>query len=133
MTTPPSTLRDVPGSEALVAWFGRVPRFHDAELLELTFHPNGVGRFRIHAWNMTDEVDAKGYYVLDKHAVVTLALVGVSVIDCTDFDMMPGIIFDLEITKAEEQFRIEWAASYGVSGSVVAKKVKITVEPGKPE
>src|SRR3954470_22472310 len=29
--------------EALVEWFGRVPRFHDAELLEITFSGKGAG------------------------------------------------------------------------------------------
>jgi hypothetical protein len=55
-----------------------VPRFHDAELFEITFFGKGAGRLCIHAWNMTDKVDAQGYFVLDKHAVVTLALEGVS-------------------------------------------------------
>lgn len=125
-------LHDIPGGEALVEWFGRVPCFHDAELLEVTFSSKGAGLLRIHAWNMTDEVDAKGYFVLDKHAMVTLALDGVSAINCADFDMVPGIIFDLEITKVDEQFRIEWSSSYGVAGFVTARHMVINLEPGKP-
>lgn len=134
MTQPTtSTLHGIPGVEALVEWFGRMPRFHDAELLEISFSSKGAGVLRVHAWNMTDEVDAQGYFVLDRHVVVTLALDGVSTIDCADFHMVPGIIFDLEITKVDEHFRIEWSASYGVTGSVTAKQVQITLEPGKPE
>ena len=30
-----SVLQDIPGGKALFDWFGRVPRFHDAELLEI--------------------------------------------------------------------------------------------------
>ena len=33
-----SALHDIPGGEALFDWFGRVPRFHDAKLLEITFY-----------------------------------------------------------------------------------------------
>ena len=124
-----SILHDIPGGEALFAWFGRVPHFHDAELLEIGFSGKGAGKLRIHAWNMTDEVDARGYFILDKHVMVTLALEGVSAIDCTDFDMIPGIISDLEITKSGEHFRIEWDASYGITGSITAKQVRITLEP----
>ncbi|HVJ54009.1 MAG TPA: hypothetical protein VM689_16185 [Aliidongia sp.] len=131
MKTPTSIMQDIPGGEALLSWFGRVPRFHDAELLEVSFFGKGAGLLRIHGWNMTDEVDTQGYFVLDKHAVVTLALEGVSAINCTDFDMVPGIIFDLEITKTSGLFRIEWSASYGVTGSVAAKQMQITLEPGK--
>lgn len=117
----------------LVEWFGHAPRFHDAELLEISFTSKGEGLLRIHAWNMTDAVDAKGYFVLDKDAVVTLALQEVSQISCTDFDMVPGIIFDLLITKVDEHFRIEWSASYGVAGFINAKQMWITLAPGKPD
>jgi hypothetical protein len=128
-----SILHDIPGGEALLDWFGRVPHFHDAELLEISFFGRGAGLLRIHSWIITDKVDAQGYLVLDKHAVVTLALDGVSTINCTDFDMVPGIIYGLEINKADEHFRIEWSASYGVDGSVTAKQVRITLEPGRPQ
>jgi hypothetical protein len=125
-------LHDIPGGEALFDWFGRVPRFHDAKLLEIIFSGKGSGLLRIHAWNMTNKVDARGHFVLDKHVVVTLALEGVSVISCTSFDMVPAIIFDLEITSLDQGFRLEWSASYGVSGSISAKEVRITLEPGEP-
>jgi hypothetical protein len=127
-----SALHDIPGGEALLGWFGCVPRFHDAKLREITFSGKGSGQLRIHAWNMTNKVDARGYFVLDKHVVVTLALEGVSAISCTNFDMVPAIIFDLEITSLDQGFRLEWSASYGVSGSISAKEVRITLEPGEP-
>lgn len=126
-------LHDIPGGDALIEWFGRTPRFHDAELLEISFTGKGEGLLRIHAWNMTDAVDVNGYFVLDKHAVVTLALLGVHQINCTDFDMVPGIIFDLLITKLDEHFRIEWSASYGVAGFIIARQVRVTLTPGKPD
>jgi hypothetical protein len=125
-------LHDIPGGEALFDWFGRVPRFHDAELLEITFSGKGSGLLRIHAWNTTNKVNARGYFVLDKHVVVTLALEAVSAIDCTNFDMVPAIILDLEITRIDQGFRLEWSASYGASGSISAKEVRITLEPGEP-
>ncbi|RUM17490.1 hypothetical protein EFQ99_34175 [Rhizobium vallis] len=127
-----SILNDIPGGKPLLEWFGRVPRFHDAYLLEITFS-NGAGLLRIHAWNMTNEVDAKGYFILDKHAIVTLTLEGVSAINCIDFDMVPGIIYGLEITKADEHFRVEWDSSYGVDGFVTAKDIRIDLVPGKPD
>lgn len=132
MTPPKSLLHDIPGGEALVEWFGRAPRFHDAELLEITFSSKGAGLLRIHTWNMTNEVDAKGYFVLDKHVMVTLVLEGVSAINLADFDMAPGIIFDLEITKVDQHFRVEWSASYGVDGFITAKHLQISLAPGKP-
>jgi hypothetical protein len=127
-----SALHDIPGGEALFDWFGRVPRFHDAKLLEITFSGKGSGLLRIHAWNMTNKVDAKGYFVLDKHVVITFALGAVSAINCTNFDIVPAVIFDLEITRLDQGFRLAWSASYGVTGSISAKQVRITLEPDKP-
>jgi len=132
MMTAESTLRDIPGGDALVEWFGRVPSFHDAELLEIVLSNEGVGRLRIYAWNMTSDVDAEGYFILDKHAIVILDLDGVGTVNCTDFDMMPGIIGNLEISKADERYRIEWDASYGVAGFITAKGVRISFVPEGP-
>lgn len=127
-----SILHDIPGGKPLLEWFGRVPRFHDAKLLEITFS-NGAGLLRIHVWNMTNELDARGYFVLDKHAVVTLTLEGVSAINCIDFDMVPGIIHDLEIAKVDEHFRVGWDSSCGVAGFVTAKHIRINLVSGKPD
>ena len=133
MTLTKSTLHDIPGGESLVEWFGRVPRFHDAELLEITFSSKGGGLLRMLAWNVTDEVDAKGYFILNKHATVTFELEGVSAINCVDFDMAPGIILDLEIAIIGENFRVEWSSSYGVAGFIVARQMRISLAPGKPD
>ncbi|MDE1993821.1 MAG: hypothetical protein KGI75_15060 [Rhizobiaceae bacterium] len=67
-----SVLHEIPGGDAVVGWFGRTPRFHDAKLLEINFLNRATGLLRIHAWNMTSEVDADGYFILEKHAVVSL-------------------------------------------------------------
>ena len=131
MTRSTSILHEVAGGKALIEWFGRVPRFHDAKLLEITFVQRGTAMLRIHGWRMTDEGGAQGYFVLDKRTVVTFALDGSNAIECADFDRVPGIIFDLEVTKIDEHFRLEWSASYGVTGSRTAKRVRVTLEPGK--
>jgi len=82
---------------------------------------------------MTNEGNANGYFVLDKHAVVTLALEGVSAVNCADFDMVPGVILDLKITKVDGHLRVEWSASYGVNGFVTARHASISLIPGKPD
>jgi hypothetical protein len=64
----------IPGGLDLVAWFGRVPSFHDAEIVSLSLHRRAPSMLNIHAWNMTKEVDDHGYFVLDRHAVVTFIL-----------------------------------------------------------
>ena len=105
--TPETILRGIPGGEALLGWFGRVPRFHDANLLELNLSSKGPSSLRIHTWEMTTETDAQGYFVLDKHIVVIISLDEVTYVALNDFHQ-PGIIFALENTKAEEDYQITW-------------------------
>jgi hypothetical protein len=133
MNTPASVLHDISGGDALIEWFGRIPYFHDGELREITFSNKGVGLLRIYTWNMTDELNAEGYFVLEKHATVTIALEGVREINCSDFDMVPGIIGFLWITKPDDNYRIEWDASYGVTGVIIAQQLSIDLVPGKPK
>ena len=131
MTGEPTVLHDIPGGRALFDWFGRVPRFHDAELLEITLASNGPSTLRIHTWEMTDEVDAQGYFVLDKHVVVTVTLDQVTHVSLTDFNL-PGIIADLKITRVEEAYQFTWEGSYGVEGALRAKQVSFDLQAGKP-
>ncbi len=121
----------IPGGLALVEWFGRVPRFHDANLLEITLASRGPSVLRIHTWETTNKVDDRGYYILDKHVIVTITLNSVTDIALVDFDL-PGIIFDFEVTSREGAYEIEWSGSYGVNGRLRAKRMHIDLQPGKP-
>jgi hypothetical protein len=126
-----TALQNVTGLDSLVRWFGRVPRFHDAKLLNIALHNNEPSTLRIHAFQMTDKVDEQGHFVLEKHAVVTLSLKEVTSISLTDFGL-PGIIHDLQITEASDGAQITWNSSYGVEGTLRAKRISISLQPGKP-
>ena len=70
-------------SEKLANIFGYWPSFHDAEVLDLHLwrghidRENKVYKFpvltlKIHAWELTSEVDSNGYFVLRHHTLVML-------------------------------------------------------------
>jgi len=46
---------------------------------------------------------------------------------------LPGIVFQLEITKSGDEFDVSWDGSYGVSGALRAKQVSIASRPGVRE
>ncbi len=129
---PEDILHSIPGGAALFDWFGHVPRFHDAELLDLVLSSKGASTLRVHTWQMTNQTDAQGYYVLDKHVVVTITLQRMTHVALDDFDLLPGIIYGFEITMAEGGYQLTWDASYGVSGLLRAKQVRLDLAPGKP-
>jgi hypothetical protein len=127
-----TTYDSIPGGRELINWFGRVPRFHDAELLEISLASKGPSTLRLHTWQSTDKLDDRGYYISDKHIVVTIGLEAVSYVALNNFNL-PGIIFDLEIAKAPNLYELSWAGSYGVSGTLRAERMRFDLRPGKPE
>jgi hypothetical protein len=64
----------VSGGADLVRWFGRVPSFHDAEILSLDLRRIGQSFLRLHGWINTGQAGQDGYFVLDRHAIVTFAI-----------------------------------------------------------
>jgi Immunity protein 50 len=120
----------VQGSEKLIAIFGRWPSFHDAEVIEirLSRSPKGPGGKRdgrvelvakIHAWEMTSEVDSTGYYVLKNQTLVTLRFSSVEELKLEGFNHQ-NVIFGLTIQprgdskSGSPKFRVEFDPSFGV-------------------
>lgn len=124
-----SALHTIPGGQALIAWFGFVPNFHDAKLQSISIVNGGPCTLRIRAFRMTDRVDDRGYFVLDKHVVVTMTLTAVSHVLLTSFDLVGGI-FDLQITVTEGGYEIAWTGVCGGDdGLLRAKQVQIDLQP----
>ncbi len=127
-----NTVPEIPGADNVVAWFGGWPSFHDAEVLEFLFVRKGISYLRLHAWVMTDQVDARGYYVLDKHAVVTFFFESVTGLELSGFSGQ-NVINGLELEKAAASFLLNLDACYGVGGIIEALKVSVDLKPGKPD
>jgi hypothetical protein len=128
---PESVWDRIPGGQALIDWFGRVHRFHDAELFEINLASTGSSVLRMRTFQMTDKVDDRGYFILEKHAVVTITLDQVTHVSLTSFNL-PGIVFDLEVTRFEDVLQVAWSGSYGVEGTLRAKHLQIGFVPLKP-
>ena len=126
-----SILDDLPGGRALFEWFGSTPHFHDAELLEISLSSIGSSTLRIHAWVMTDDVDSRGYFIQDKHVVVTITLDQVTHVALSDFHLQ-GIVLDLNITRVNDAYQFTWEGSYGVEGTIRARQVRFDLRAGKP-
>jgi hypothetical protein len=130
--TDPELFASLPGGAALIDWFGFVPTFHDATLEGLEMS-DGATTLRLKAFRMTNEVDAEGYYVLDRHALVTISLSGVSGISLTG--NASSIIFELRIRRLSADasgwlscggpeagdFEIDFTTNYGLYGQLFAR------------
>lgn len=124
----------VPGGGKLLEWFGgRVPSFHDAEVLELELHREKARcRIKIHTFRMTPEVDDKGFFILDKHVLVSFRLEGVINLEFNDFNEQ-NVIYGLALSRTADQgYRLELDPCHGLFGFVEAQSLTIELEPGKP-
>ena len=92
------TLSDVAGAQAVIEWFGRFPLFHDAHLNEIVLSSKGPSWLRIATWNITDKIDDKGYFILEKHAVVVITLHDITSANLGNFNF-PGIILSMRISR----------------------------------
>ena len=121
----------VPGAEQVVQWFGEWPSFADAEVFELNLRRRERSSILVHAWRMTREIDAEGYYILDRHAVITVWLEGITDLALADFSGQ-NVIANLDIKPHESGFRVTLWPIYGVGGHIDAERVTLSVGPGKP-
>ncbi len=91
--------------------FGYWPSFHDAEVHELLLERGSVDpgkssyvfpilTVKTHTFEMTNEVDAGGYFVLRKHTLVTLRFHDVEDCRLEGFNHQNAIL-GLEVTGAE--------------------------------
>ncbi|XUY25888.1 hypothetical protein RMR21_009760 [Agrobacterium sp. rho-8.1] len=128
-----STWQSLAGGQEMLDWFGGTHQFHDALLQEIVMRGDRTGLMRISTSVITDEVDDNGFLISAKHAEVTLNLGGIQTVNVTDLDMMPAIILVMNIRRTDSLFKIEWSASYGVNGHILAKHLDFSLAPKAAE
>jgi hypothetical protein len=126
-------------------WFGYWPSFHDAEVLsmDLNRRPREKGPgpslvARLHTFEMTSEVDDRGYYKLRKHAIITLEFDGIEGISLDGFNGQNALAgLDLEEAVNQEgqpALTIVFHPSFGVGCDFQCTLARVrSVEPGKPD
>jgi hypothetical protein len=109
--------------QTLVDHFGYWPSFHDANVMAYTATTadHQTLDLTLHTWEMTSEVDAKGYYVLRKHALVAFRFAGVHDASLERFDS-GNILFGMNITRAgdADSFHVELDSVMDMSGDFSA-------------
>ena len=124
-------LHAIVGAQELHDWFGYWPTFHDAEIVSLHLNRRGPSSLLIHIWEMTNKVDEKGFYELEKQAVVEFVFEDISELELGGFSHR-NVIFGLELLKKDRGFVLTLDQCYGLAGTFEAEKVSIRLNPGKP-
>jgi hypothetical protein len=138
--TDPELFASLPGGSAILDWFGVTPSFHDAKLAGIDIS-RGTATIKIDTFRMTTEVDERGYFVLDRHAQVTIAIGKVSGLILQG--EAQSIIAQLSIRRISEDrtgfdtcegpragdFEISFETSYGLEGSIFGQEIILDLAP----
>jgi hypothetical protein len=111
----------------VVQFFGRWPSFHDANVIsyEPKSEPESLS-FTLHTWLMTDQVDAKGFFVLRNHALVSFRFGDLHDIDMDAFNS-GNILFGLEISPSSDpdSFHVVLDSVMDMSGAFSARSGEV--------
>lgn len=122
--------------EAVLEFFGRWPVFHDANVFDYRLDFDSASlELTLHAWLMTDQVDAKGYFILRNHALVAFRFSGLHDV-CMEEFQLDNILYSLEISPCAEagSFRVELESVMDRSGSFSARHGEVvSVVPCAPD
>lgn len=136
---------EVPGGPELLAYFGRMPAFGDAEILSLYLERDGISSLRVHGWVIVERAgEAKAR---ERHAVVTFALDCIMDVRLDGFsaqNVIGGLILRRAPDRPErrgylahppspQDIEIELEPCYGLDGLIRARSVAVTFQPGKPD
>ncbi len=124
-------VQSVPGAQQLFNWFGYWPSFHDAEVLSIELNRTESSKVRVHTFQVTDEVDPKGFYICHKHCVVTFVLENITGVDLAHFNHQNALL-RLEFYQRNDEYVLVFAPAHGIEGTLKATNVSIEMIPGIP-
>jgi hypothetical protein len=128
MSNKPSEPPDIPGADALAAWFGHWPSFHDAEVLELHLRRRGVSELTVHTWAAGPVDRATGYYTRANECVVRFSMEVVD-LDLADFSPQ-NVIAGLRISPDPRGWCLELSPCYGLAGKLWCQSISVSFVPG---
>ena len=118
-----------PRWKAVIEWFGYKPNFHDAEVLsiELRRAPE-CSIVRVHVWRTGREIDEKGYFLHDRHAIVSFIIKDIVRQELRDWNYQ-NVLSLLHVTDEPDGPTLTLEGIYGVEGDIVAREISIEIEP----
>ena len=131
----------IEGSEKLTRIFGYWPSFHDAEVMELKFWRGEVNpevglytfpvlTVKLHLWEMTNDVNTKGFLVLQKHTLATIRFHDVLKSRIEGFNHQNAIL-GLDIGQEERSegpspvFQVSFRPAFGIDATLSCLRVEL--------
>jgi hypothetical protein len=114
---------------AVTEWFGHVPRFHDCEVVSIILRRDPEpSEICIHAFVMTPETDARGYFITEKHALVTFTLTYVLDLDFEGWNHQ-NALESITTEPVDNGHCLIFEPAHGVGGEITAMSIIISLHP----
>jgi len=128
----PKKIKGIENAKLVENIFGEWPSFHDAEIHSILLTRSGDTKpphmdVVIHHWQLTGELDLKGYYVLKHHTLTTLRFFEIIELQLAGFNQQ-NVLWQLEIsepTESDSNFSVFMPSSYGCDAAFKCKRIKI--------
>lgn len=123
----------IPGWEAVINWFGYSPNFHDAEVVsvELRRSPD-PSLICIHAWRTNSDLTESGHNRLDRHALVTFKITGITAMKLEGWNNQ-NVLSELWVDRTDEGYVLHFPEIYGVEGEISATSMYVEIAAFEPQ
>jgi hypothetical protein len=122
----------IPGADAVIAWFGHWPSFHDAEVLSIHINRDGLSLIRIHTWNVSTRVDRTGQFMREREAILVFEFAGIKSLRLQGEDAdRQNLVHDEGIERTEQGYRFGFAPAGRLAGELTVEQIAVHVEPGR--
>jgi hypothetical protein len=90
--------------QEVIKAFGYWPDFHDAPVISCSFRDGSDSTLdlALQAWEMTDELDARGYFIARKHHLVYFRFAGITEAEVHYFTDVGNILFRISFSPVEQ-------------------------------
>jgi Immunity protein 50 len=135
----------IQNSHLITDIFGYWPSFHDAEVISFEMFRGArdlnepVFRAKLHVFEMTKEVDGRGFFVLKDHTEVTFLFRGIDESYVKWFNQQNALqelaIIDICSRQLEKlEFEVHFVSAFGVEAEFKCKSIEIQdVMPMEPQ
>ncbi|QSX79368.1 Imm50 family immunity protein [Agrilutibacter solisilvae] len=113
----------VRNGKSLVEAMGYWPSFHDANVMEASRSGDSFS-VTVHLFAMTDQVDSAGYYVLEKHHLVTIVMRGVES-NSLPCDYSGDCLDSLSFQSTDGLLQVDFGSHMDQDGTIVCSEAEI--------
>jgi hypothetical protein len=124
-----SVLQKLPGANQIEEWFGYWPSFHDAEVLKLDLRRSPEpSSLVLDVWRTRDDVGVDGSFQRDRFAEVRIIFSDILLLEISEWNHQ-NVLAHLDVSEIADGILVVLSSSFGVEGRIVARNIRLEIEP----